>query len=410
MEEKYAIPSSGAGPMANLCTSVRGMDSPDVPLEKYGYDNILNVYRNQIDAIESEKWKKVRWFINDFDFLVKDPVINRAFYKYWEIINEFDIFENFGDEDIIFHCAEAPGGFIQGSNIFLQLDNKCKLTLATPPRKTVDVDGFTTIVKKQRKAMRHKIFTISLNKDLPQYRSYNLPSYNKNIVKSHVCITYGKDNTGDINNLDNIFHIKKLAKNKFFLVTADGGFDEGIDFNHKEQLHYYLILNEILAAVSLGKKGGNFILKMFDIFTESSIHMLYLLTSMYEEMYIYKPKTSRPTNSEKYVVCKGFLLDSKQSEIIAHKIAVLSGQIKKIGNKFCAFKLFKSIPESFENYIKKINKSILKVQCDFLTNAVRLCNDPTFLENYETQLQQSIERRKETFKEWEDNYNLGAYV
>lgn len=414
MEEKYTIPSYGAGPTSNLCASlsvnVRGMDSPDVPLEKYGYDSILNVYRNQIDAIDSEKWKKVRWFINDFDFLVKDPVINRAFYKYWEIINEFDIFEKFSDDDIIFHCAEAPGGFIQGSNIFLQLDNKCKMTIATPPRKTIDVDGFTTINKKPRKGMRHKIFTISLNKDLPQYKSYNLPSYNKNIVKSHVCITYGKDNTGDINNMENIFHIQKLAKKKFFLVTADGGFDEGIDFNHKEQLHYYLILNEILAAVLLGKKGGNFILKMFDIFTESSIHMLFLLSNMYEEMFIYKPRTSRPTNSEKYIVCKGFLLDNRHAEMVAHRIALLSGQIKKINNKFCAFTLFKSIPESFASHIKEINSNILKVQCDFLTKAVQMCNDPTFLDSYELQLQRSIEKRKETFKEWEDTYNLGAYV
>jgi hypothetical protein len=30
--------------------------------------------------------------------------------------------------------------------------------------------------------------------------------------------------------------------------------------------------------------------------------------------------------------------------------------------------------------------------------------------NYEDKLDESIEKRKETFKEWEDIYNLGAYV
>ena len=140
--------------------------------------------------------------------------------------------------------------------------------------------------------------------------------------------------------------------------------------------------------------------------------MLYLLSSIYKEMHIYKPKTSRPTNSEKYIICKGFLLDENQSNILSHKLSVLSTQIKKLNTKFCSFKLFqdKDIPETFERCLKDVNESILKTQCDFLTKAVKLCNDPTFLTNYENKLDDSIERRKETFKEWEEIYNLGAYV
>ena len=129
-------------------------------------------------------------------------------------------------------------------------------------------DGFT-VVKRRYKSKRfdnYRIYTISLNKDLPQYKNYNLPSYNKNILNKHLCITYGKDNTGDINNFENIEYIKNISKKPFYLVTADGGFDEGTDFNHKEQLHYQLILNEILAALTMQKTRGHFILKMFDIF------------------------------------------------------------------------------------------------------------------------------------------------
>ena len=92
------------------------------PMEKYGYDEELNIYRSKIDNIEGEIWKKVRWYINKYDFQVKDPIINRAFYKYWEIINEFDIFEEYENRELILHCAEAPGGFIQGTNIYLQID------------------------------------------------------------------------------------------------------------------------------------------------------------------------------------------------------------------------------------------------------------------------------------------------
>ena len=46
--------------------------------------------------------------------------------------------------------------------------------------------------------------------------------------------------------------------------------------------------------------------KIFDIFTQATIDLLYLLSLLYEKVYIIKPNTSRIANSEKYVVCKKF--------------------------------------------------------------------------------------------------------
>ena len=294
--------------LSSINFKTKDNDAPEKPLEIYGFDETLNTHRNKIDKINTDIWKKVRWYINEYDFLVKDPIINRAFYKYWEIINVFNVFDKYADTDTIFHCAEAPGGFIQGSNIDLQLENF--KPIIPEPEPLMDEDGWVKVGKKKRKNDKHyKIYTISLNKDLPQYKSYNLPSYNKRVVNKNICVTYGKDNTGDINNLDNIHHIKNLVGNTgSYLVTADGGFDEGTDFNNKEQLHYFLILNEIYSALCLQKVEGTFILKVFDIFTTTSVHLLYLLNLVYDEVYIYKPKTSRPTNSEKYIVCKNFNL------------------------------------------------------------------------------------------------------
>ena len=79
--------------ITNIKFSVSGSNDPDLPNEIYGYDKKLNIYRDKIDKINCENWKKVRWYINEYDFQVKDPIINRAFYKYWEIINEFEIYK-----------------------------------------------------------------------------------------------------------------------------------------------------------------------------------------------------------------------------------------------------------------------------------------------------------------------------
>jgi len=401
----------------NLCEddlSFTYLAVPQDPETQYGYTTTLNVYRDYIDNIKPEDWKKVRWYINEYDFSVKDPIINRAFYKYWEIINEFEIFENYRDKDLILHCAEAPGGFIQGTNIYLQVDrimrqhDKVQL-----PKQIIDKDGFITVVKKQRKHKHdHRIYTISLNKDLPQYKSYNLPSYNKNIINKHVCITYGVDDTGDINNWNNISHIKELSNSSFYLVTADGGFDEGTDFNNKEQLHYCLIFSEIYSSIFLQAKHGHFILKVFDIFTETSVHLLYLLAKCFTEVYVYKPKTSRPTNSEKYIICKNFKLSEVERERVVAVLNQLWEQINrnKHKNKYVSFKLFKTIPTEFIKKVHNMNLELLQKQCDFLERAVEFCKDKDFPTKYDTNLLESIQTRREVFRSWEEQYNLNSYV
>lgn len=394
----------------NYCIDLKMNNIPELPNECYGYNDKLNICRNRIDNIDSESWKKVRWYINVYDFQVKDPIINRAFYKYWEIINEFEIFEDYNENEIVLHCAEAPGGFIQGTNIYLQIDRI--LQPIKNEESEITDDGFT-VVKRRNKNKRfdnYRIYTISLNKDLPQYKNYNLPSYNKNIVNKFLCITYGKDNTGDINNINNINHIKNIAKKQFYLITADGGFDEGNDFNHKEQLHYQLILNEIITAIAAQKSNGHFILKMFDILTETSVHLLYILFLCYKDVYIYKPKTSRPTNSEKYIICKYFEIDDARRNVILSELQKLSQTIYHSKSKFISFRLFKAIPDSFIDKIKICNTSLLNKQCLHLERAIELCQDTKFLEEYDKNLDESLEKRKEIFRSWEKLYNLNAYV
>ena len=378
---------------------------------KYGFNEKLNILRNKIDLIDSNTWKCCRWEINKYDFLVKDPIINRAFYKYWEIVNEFSIFENFAENDIIYHCAEAPGGFIQGSNIFLQLDSVIKKPIILDE---IDSDGFTKVKKKKYEQKKYKIFTISLNKDLPQYRSYNLPSYNKSVINKQVYITYGKDNTGDINNVENVYYIKNLINkqqnNGFYLITSDLGFDEGNEFNNKEQLHCSAITNCILNAVILHQDDGNYILKVFDIFTETSIQLLYLLNTLYKEIYVYKPKTSRPSNSEKYIICKGFNCTPDYKSKVINILTELSNSFKKNTQKYVSFKLFEKIPDSFIDKYKEMNTELLNIQCQFLTKAIYLCENNDFMKTYDTSLPVSLENRRQVFKNWELQYNLNVFI
>jgi 23S rRNA U2552 (ribose-2'-O)-methylase RlmE/FtsJ len=383
---------------------------PDLPKEEYGFDNKLNEYRDNIDNINNDLWKKIRWYINEYDFVVKDPIINRAFYKYWEIINKFNIFKEYNvSSDLILHCAEAPGGFIQGTNLFLQIE---KIEPCIKKNKEIiDEDGFT-VIKKNQKNNKYKIYTISLNKECSQYKQFNLPSYNKDVMNKHIYLSFGYDNTGDINNIINIDHIYKKSKKLFYLITGDGGFDEGCNFNNKEQLHYNLILNEVYSAIKLQMTNGHFILKMFDIYTDTSIHLLYLLSLCYKEVFIYKPITSRPTNSEKYIICKYFNCDDNNRSTYIDKLKYLSNMLLQSIDKtaYISFTLFNEIPLLFVEKIKNINMELLDRQCLFLEKAITLCNDNEFLDNYSEKYTESMENRKQVYKQWESYYNLNAYI
>lgn len=69
---------------------------------------------------------------------------------------------------------------------------------------------------------------------------------------------------------------------------------------------YSLLYSEIYLSLCCQENNGHFIIKFFDLFNLDTIKLIYLLYLCYEEIIFIKPKTSRPSNSEKYVVCKNY--------------------------------------------------------------------------------------------------------
>jgi 23S rRNA U2552 (ribose-2'-O)-methylase RlmE/FtsJ len=58
-------------------------------------------------------------------------------------------------------------------------------------------------------------------------------------------------------------------------------------------------MQQIIAALNVQAKDGHFVLKIFESFTIPTVKLLYILSSFYNETYIYKPSYSRPTESER---------------------------------------------------------------------------------------------------------------
>lgn len=251
----------------------------------------LNIMKGQIDNYNDE-WDTYKKYTNTYEYIhtnmphYKNAVcklkpLSRSYYKLIEIVNLLSI--SFPDKPMkSFHLAEGPGGFIEA------------LVSYRKSKSYTEKDSYNGITLIDDK-----------NENIPGWKkSRDFLDLNKNVT-----IIKGVDNTGNILNIDNFWFCYRNYKNSIDFVTADGGFDYSSNFNKQEILSINLILAQVIYAIAVQKKGGTFILKIFDIFTQATIDILYILSSIYEKCYIIKPNTSRNANSEKYVVCKLFKLD-----------------------------------------------------------------------------------------------------
>lgn len=249
----------------------------------------LQLYKNNITAFhQNQSWDRYKKFVNDYELIFTTChglpsissylPISRSFFKLWEVMHDFP--EAFDMDALIpkrcAFLAEGPGGFIE---------------------------AYT----RKRRAERDTIFgatLLSSDRSIPHWKL-------KPMMYEHHNMHFltGKDGTGDICKIENVdAMIQEIGAASCDLITADGGFDFSIDFNNQEQLSSRLILSEIYMALLLQKETGTFFLKIYDIYSHTTIQLLYVLKMFYKSITFIKPPTSRPANSEKYVLCEGFCI------------------------------------------------------------------------------------------------------
>lgn len=318
------------------------------------------------------------------------PLLNRAFLKMWEILIEFDLIpetENF----VSSHLAEGPGSFIQATILYREMlqklgkiksaskDNYYGVTLHSDHEHLLMHQEFIKYFSKEPHNKLHIMETKSLEELKDLYGG------GKNIDKSPIT-------NGDLTKLNTIRqfaggkvlkgngtttkNIESFAKPSD-LITSDGGFDWKRE-NLQEQEAYKLIFSEILTALKLQKDGGNFVIKIFETYTKITIKFIQMLRQFYSKVYLSKPYTSRISNSEKYIVCKGF----KKSFLTDKIISKLEEQLDIINknNKYQILDMFTDIKlsDSVYNSYKQINTILLLKQYIGINNIIKFLN----LDNY----------------------------
>ena len=285
----YVLPKSSAFTYRYLtCVETEEIPTPII-------SNSLSVYLYEIkEKLEKREkdWDIFKKYTNPYEYIhtvvpykkkciSKYKPLSRSYFKMIEIVNIFNL--KFDNKPIrTFHLAEGPGGFIEA---IAKLRNNT-----------------------QDKYVGMTILDDSEDTNIPAWKkSESFLRQNKNVY-----IEKGIDGTGNILSLQNFMHCKDMYGGSMDLITADGGFDFSIDFNKQEINIAKLLFAQICYAIIMQKKNGSYVLKIFDCFMNHSIDVLYILSSFYDRVSIIKPNTSRFANSEKYIVCKGFLYSSSE--------------------------------------------------------------------------------------------------
>jgi 23S rRNA U2552 (ribose-2'-O)-methylase RlmE/FtsJ len=270
----------------------RSQNEEKVPTELWDINTALHAqlksHKDQITTHHSNRsWDFYKKMSNEYEFVFTSNTdlpssspytpVSRSFFKLWEMLHDF--------EDQICHkqhmhvafLAEGPGGFVEAFFRFRKMRN---------PDSRDMLIGMTLHSSDRR---------------VPAWRL--TPDIHSNIT---ICL--GEDGTGNIYNPKNILAMVKTTGgyNKCDLITADGGFDFSYDFNNQESMSLKLICSEVYAALCMQNNGGTFILKIYDASSPSTISLINILSKIYSDIYVLKPLTSRPANSEKYMICQNF--------------------------------------------------------------------------------------------------------
>ena len=294
---------------------VQETNVPPAPVINESLSYYLNDIKQQINLYE-QLWETFKRFTNPYEYIhtmvpfkkyciSRYRPLSRSFFKMIELIHFFGL--GMKNE------TEAPS-FHPGSRCHNQETYRRDMETTQQPVRTFHLaegpGGFIEALVKYRNCPDDVYVGMTLQDQ--HSNNYNIPGWKKShhFLQEHgnvVKLENGADGTGNILSLANFVYIHETYGSTMDLVTADGGFDFSSDFDHQEMNMTQLLYGQIVYALCLQKTGGCFVLKVFDIFMQHTVDMVALLSSMYEKVYITKPNTSRSANSEKYIVCKGFL-------------------------------------------------------------------------------------------------------
>jgi len=199
---------------------------------------------------------------------------------------------------------------------------------------------------------------------------------------SNECIQMMRDNIFDdifLNYTDNTDEMYKNINSLKF---------DFIFFNKPQKdinLYITKLIEFMMTILRYQSIGGTSMIKIDYIFHKPIVDLIYILSSLFEKVYIIKPNTSNITSFEKYIVCKNFnVVDEAKLEIHKSNYYKLQSFIRNLNNRNIISIIDYEIPCYFTNKIDDINIIIGQQQLESLDQIINILKNKNKDEKIET--------------------------
>lgn len=337
---------------------------------KFCDENILKRVlesKSVFDNLGAEDMRRARTKSNPFETIRGNIFLNRAAVKMANMDSMFDfMFTNPVDE---------TGKSLVGENDLLYFADVC----AGP-------GGFTEYVLHRKKWEAKGFgFTLKGENDFKLHDFFNGPPETFSPF-------YGINDDGNVYDPENIRSLEELVKDEtesgVHFMMADGGFSVEGQENIQEILSKQLYLAQCLVALTVVRTKGHFVVKLFDLFTPFSVSLIYLMYKSFQQICICKPNTSRPANSERYLVCKWKkpYTDTIQRHMFDINKELWSNKDKELDILEMAPMNVMQKDSEFFDYIFNSNNTIGKNQIVGLLKIAAYCHDSELNESKQSEI------------------------
>jgi hypothetical protein len=292
---------------------------------------VTNPFEIEIDKYDNSIKTEVNKFLNVTDKTAN--IVSLDFYKLWEIMFMFDLFDT---SDMSSAHFLEDGSNIQSLMYFREKFFKIK----------------------------DKYYLIN-----PSKITNFIEENDKKIIKT---------------NIDSL-------KEKVNFITIGSSISYNDNENTIEQEYNIPLFKNILNSIKIQKKGGSLVIKVFETYTNVTSKILSILISLYEKVFIIKPMTSLPSQSERYIVCINFKLNDNSG--ILKKLEKINEIIDK-NSKLKLCDLFTDYEIDFKLKIRliKLNQLISNTVFKSLGEIVNFINSQDYYgDTYEKYRNEQIE-------------------
>lgn len=305
--------------------------------------NINFVFDSEITNIPSSIFNYYTKIYNEINKLIINDEFNH-FYNYEKIIKIMNPYE--------YLFSNIPGLKTSISKL------KTKSLLFYD---LVEINNLLDLFSYNQNSSLNNILNIS-----PNYEDFNY--YTELMINNN-----DNDNITSINKLDN--DSCKIINNKKYNFIY---YEEINNVDSDTKLYINGVIKILFVILNCQENDGNCLIKIDNIFYKPIIEIIYLLTNIFEKVYIIKPNTSNIATSEKYIVCKKFISykitkintthikNVKESDMKEDNLIEIINNLNNFNNPNIVSLLDKELPYYFLNKIYDLNSILAQQQLEVM--------------------------------------------